>query len=161
MPWKECRISFTVHAKPISINKAYRSIVIKKRGKVWPSAILTSVAKKYKDIVGRSALVAMTTNQLRLTEAPMSIRVCYYFETRRGDVDNYSKPIFDGMKGVVFKDDSQIGDNTNPNYQELFHRDSPYTFSAEFVKCKDAMNPRTEIDLVWFEKTEDFFGAEF
>ena len=38
------------------------------------------------------------------------VEITYFYDARAGDVDNIVKPILDGLKGVVFADDSQVMD---------------------------------------------------
>lgn len=64
---------------------------------------------------------------------PLKVHVKFYraykpFSKSFGDVDNLLKGLFDGMNGIVFKDDSQI--------VKVF---------AE--KYQDAENPRCEVEL--------------
>ena len=43
-------LQFTIYTKPISINKAYRSVIARRAGRLIPSAILTSEGKTFKAI---------------------------------------------------------------------------------------------------------------
>ena len=41
---------------------------------------------------------------------PVMVKITYFYEDTPVDVDNISKPILDALKGMVFKDDSQVTD---------------------------------------------------
>ena len=41
---------------------------------------------------------------------PVMVSITYFFDDTPVDVDNIPKPILDGLKGVVFQDDSQVYD---------------------------------------------------
>jgi hypothetical protein len=139
-------LQFTVFTKPVSINKAYRSIVVRRAGKFLPSAILTSQGKAFKEIVGRNALVAMRSYGYALIEGPFSLVVDYHFDPRaEGDVTNYDKALIDGMKGIVFKDDIYLGRNKYPEYL-----DAGIFFEATFRKWFDSQDPRTEIKVIFY-----------
>ena len=38
------------------------------------------------------------------------VKITYFYENTPVDVDNISKPILDALKGMIFKDDSQVTD---------------------------------------------------
>lgn len=41
---------------------------------------------------------------------PVSVTITYFFDDTPVDVDNIPKPILDALKGLVFRDDSQVYD---------------------------------------------------
>ena len=41
---------------------------------------------------------------------PVSVTITYFFDDTPVDVDNLPKPILDALKGLVFRDDSQVYD---------------------------------------------------
>lgn len=41
---------------------------------------------------------------------PVSVAITYFFDDTPVDVDNLPKPILDALKGLVFRDDSQVYD---------------------------------------------------
>ena len=135
------KLKFEVKAKPISINKAYRSIIVRGR----PAAILTSEGKHFKRIVGICALGVMKSEGFELITGPFSIAVDYFFQQNRGDVTNFDKALIDGMKGIVFKDDSQCGSNVDRDYI-----DAGIFFHATFRKWVDRSNPRTEVTISFY-----------
>ncbi len=140
-------LQFTVFTKPISINKAYRSIIVRRAGKSLPSAILTSQGKAFKEIVGRNALIEMKRGGYSLIEGPFTIVVDYFFDPRaEGDVTNYDKALIDGMKGIVFKDDRNLGRNKFPEYL-----DAGIFFEARFRKWFDRSDPRTEVKVIFYQ----------
>lgn len=140
-------LQFTVFTKPISINKAYRSIIVRRGGKSLPSAILTAKGKAFKEIVGRNALVEMKRGGYDLITGPFTIVVDYFFDPRaEGDVTNYDKALIDGMKGIVFKDDRNLGRNKFPEYL-----DAGIFFEARFRKWFDAQDPRTEVKIIFYQ----------
>ncbi len=79
----------------------------------------------------------------QMTEKPVSVFIDYFFpDKRRRDVNNYDKPIFDGMSGIVFKDDDQVGD--------CFDFQNPLT---EYVVRKfiNRKSPRIEVKAIWWD----------
>lgn len=139
-------LEFTVFTKPISINKAYRSVVVRRAGRLLPSAILTSQGKAFKQIVGRNALVAMRSYGYEMIDGPFSLVVDYFFDpSAEGDVTNYDKALIDGMKGIVFKDDRTLGRNKDPEFLE-----AGIFFEARFRKWFDRQDPRTEVKVIFY-----------
>ena len=58
---------------------------------------------------------------------PVCVRVsCFFADNRVHDVDNVLKCVMDGMKGVVYHDDTQV-------------------VSAQVFKALDRLNPRIEV----------------
>ena len=41
---------------------------------------------------------------------PLMVTITYFFDDPRMDVDSIPKPILDGLKGIVFEDDSEVFD---------------------------------------------------
>ena len=140
-------LEFTVYTKPISINKAYRSVISRLGGKPIPSAVLTSAGKSFKQIVGRNALIEMKRRGFSLITTPFTIVIDYFFDPRaEGDVTNYDKALIDGMRGIVFKDDRALGRNKFPEYM-----DAGIFFEARFRKWFDAQDPRTEVKIIFYQ----------
>ena len=140
-------LEFTVYTKPISISKAYRSVIARRAGRFIPSAVLTSEGKKFKSVVGRAAFIAMRSAGYSIIEGPFSIVVNYFFDpAAEGDVTNYDKTLIDGMKGIVFKDDRALGRNKDSAFL-----DSGIFFEARFRKWFDKSDPRTEIKIIFYE----------
>jgi len=50
-------------------------------------------------------------------EAPVttevSVKITYFYNSESPDVDNMIKPIQDALKGIVYEDDSQVGDTSS------------------------------------------------
>ena len=132
-------ISFVVHSRRMSSNE-YRA------GRARGTGRAVFFAPKglplFKETVGRLALVNMKIKGYRMTLSPVSAVLKFFFRDRRGDATNFHKAIFDGMQGVVYKNDSQVGDNTlNPFV--------PAT--VVLMKFKDPVEPRVEILLSWYD----------
>jgi len=43
-----------------------------------------------------------------IAEDPVCVSITHYFEAKAPDVNNIIKPILDGLKGVVYKDDALV-----------------------------------------------------
>ncbi len=140
-------LQFTVYTKPVSINKAYRSVIARRAGRLIPSAVLTSEGKTFKAITARNALIEMKRNGYSVIDGPFTIVVDYFFDPKaEGDVTNYDKALIDGMKGVVFKDDRALGRNKFPQYL-----DAGIFFEARFRKWFDRSDPRTEVKVIFYQ----------
>ncbi len=129
---------FTVFGAPISVNALYYN-----RGR--RGRVLTDEGRRFKHVVSIIAREAMATVNAETTSEPVSIYIQFYFKTRAGDVDNCVKALLDGLKGVVWNDDKQVGDNTSGNYGDGFR------FRCVTEKWKDAKNPRTEVSVRFFD----------
>jgi len=143
------QIQLTIYSKPVSLNASYATAVVRRIGKNGrPYMAARFYAKenhhKIKRTAGLIGLETMNTLGYQPTESPVSVTLNYYFQNRRSDVTNFEKPILDGLEGVVFKNDSQVGDNTRPEFQ-----DKIYTCAQR--KYLDKNNPRVEIDITWYE----------
>lgn len=135
-------LQFTVYSKPISINKAYRSIIVKGR----PAAILTSEGKRFKQSVASVSKIAMGQYGFDLITEPFTIIVDYFMSpSSEGDVTNYDKALIDGMKGIVFKDDRALGRNKEDRYL-----DQGIFFEAKFRKWFDKQSPRTKVKIIFY-----------
>jgi Holliday junction resolvase RusA-like endonuclease len=56
----------------------------------------------------RVAVRSVLPSGFQATEAEVRVHIICFHTEVPPDVDNIIKPIFDGMKGVVFADDSQV-----------------------------------------------------
>jgi Holliday junction resolvase RusA-like endonuclease len=118
---KELRI--TVPLEPISVNH-YKSmrIIQPREGKPFISTYVTKVADDYMDAVA----ICAAGRQIRAKAYAVAFCV-YQGHGSRGDVDNYSKCVLDGLvKAGVIHSDSAITD-------------------LSMSKRRDRANPRTEI----------------
>jgi Holliday junction resolvase RusA-like endonuclease len=137
-------ISFAIHSRPMSSNE-YRA------GRARGTGRVTFFARKdlpvFKESVGRLALVNMNVKGYKMTFAPVSATLKFFFNTRRGDATNFHKAIFDALQGVVYKNDSQVGDNTRPLICGGF-------VDVRLMKFLDPVEPRVEILLSWYDENE-------
>ncbi len=129
-------LSFTIQGAPISINALYYNWGRRAR-------ILSNEGGEFKRKVRFLALEAMNRKKIRVLTVPVSITIRYYFQTRRGDVDNCTKAILDALEGVIYKNDSQVGDNSIPN-------EFCYEYGLHCFKFKDKARPRTEVSIEWY-----------
>ena len=128
--------SFTVEGSPISINKLYFN-----RGR--RARILSPEGERFKHVFGLIAKSARNGAGLKdVITTPLSVVLRFFFKTKAGDVDNCVKASLDALKGVIWKDDVQVGDNG-----EKQKVDSGIRFRLVAEKWKDAKNPRTEIEI--------------
>ena len=63
----------------------------------------------YRKKVAAAAAVAWIAGQ-PLIVSPVSVTITHFFEGAPADLDNISKLILDGLKGVVLLDDRQVSD---------------------------------------------------
>lgn len=90
----------TIPGKPLSVNHLYSQS--KKTGRRF----LTAAGKAWKRDV---ALRVIDLYGRRPLEGRILLCVTYHFpDMRRRDVTNYDKAILDALKGIMYKDDSQI-----------------------------------------------------
>jgi Holliday junction resolvase RusA-like endonuclease len=65
--------------------------------------------KAWQTSVGWEAQSAKITEMVVCTKAPVVVSLDFYLGNRRiVDLDNLSKGVLDGLKGVLFVDDSQV-----------------------------------------------------
>lgn len=134
---RELRI--TVPLEPISVNH-YKSmrIIAPRNGKPFISTYVTKAADSF------MAAVAVCAAGRQLHSKAYAVGFCVYQgHGSRGDVDNYSKCILDGLvKAGVIHSDSAITD-------------------LSMAKRRDALNPRTEIIVREAGQLEMEFVDEF
>lgn len=115
-------VQFIVEGRPVSVNHLYFTTPQGYRA-------TSTKGKQYKKIVGWMAKQAMMKSGFNKVEKnEVVIIISFYFETKRGDIDNCAKAILDAMTGVLYNDDSQIG-------------------QLHLFKFKDKDKPRVEIDV--------------
>jgi len=145
---KKVTVAFTIYRKPVSINASYGLSIqtkVSKKGFSYTPIMASKEHKEMKFHVSVQARAAMNKLDLNKTKCPCSVTYKYYFKNRiRRDVTNYEKPIQDGLSKVVFEDDSQIGDNTDPMFFE-------FQFECKQMRFVDKNNPRIEIEIFWYE----------
>jgi Holliday junction resolvase RusA-like endonuclease len=65
--------------------------------------------KVWQDMVAASAMIAKNENQVEIIDGPVTVAIDFYLGNRRRiDLDNLSKAVLDGLKGVIFVDDQQV-----------------------------------------------------
>ena len=95
-------VEFTITGRPVSVNHLYFTTPQRFRA-------MTKEGKNFKTMVGWLAKQAMTKNGFSKREkSEIFVTINFYFETKRGDIDNCCKAILDAMTGIIYKDDSQI-----------------------------------------------------
>jgi len=91
-----------VPGNPVSVNSAYRRMP----GRY--GMFLAAEARGWKESV---AWAAKTDWKKPMLFGRVAIEIIlYYADFRRRDIDNSQKLIFDGLAGIVYRDDSQIDD---------------------------------------------------
>ena len=124
-------LKIVFHERPKTANRMYR------KGK-GARIFLSTKHKGYKAGIAWAASEAITRSGLKTLypwAGPVSISIDYFFaDRRRRDCNNFDKPIFDALNGVVYKDDAQVGNNFDG-----------VGFRATFAKYLDRENPRVEI----------------
>lgn len=94
--------------------------------RIWRGrAVLSTEARSYKS---RAALSALAQG-MRPLEGPVRVRLVFYRPVRRGDLDNRLKSALDALRGIAYRDDSQVR-------------------RLEAEQLEDKQNPRVE---VWVE----------
>ena len=88
---------------------------------------------EWREIIRWTCVKALQSQNRKQYECALKVRVKFYraqnpTNRQYGDIDNLLKGLFDGMNGIVFKDDSQI-------------------VSVIAEKYRDKENPRVEVEL--------------
>ena len=92
-------VRFTVKGQPISVNLCYRKsrngmIFMSREGKAW-KALVTLCSK-----------VAM--NGSPPAEGPLVVKIAFFYQSRRNDLDGGLKPTLDALAPFVMKNDRQV-----------------------------------------------------
>jgi len=87
--------SFIVNGRPVP------AVRMTQRSKWTPQA---QKYLAYKGLVGWSA----KASGIKALVGPVRVSMTIYVGGRRGDIDNYVKAIFDGLKGIAWDDDRQV-----------------------------------------------------
>jgi len=107
--------SIKITTEPISVNKMYRGRrFLTNDGKAIKTAVAWEIRSQW--------LTAPITT-------PVALNVRFYFKNSRMDIDNALKALLDCMTGLVYEDDSQIGE-------------------LHVFKMVDKENPRIEIQII-------------
>jgi len=117
-----------IDGKTPSVNHSYIPL---KGGRL----IQNKEVKNFKIMVSWLAKKEMQAQLIGITENPVSCTIKIYYPTRRGDATNANKALLDALEGILYKNDSQIGDNSNPKL-------GLHTFYFRTEKHKDKLNPR-------------------
>lgn len=102
---------------PPSVNNAFPT---SRSGKRFPSPRY----KAFKE----NAAIWLLTQRKRVLQGDLKVEMKLFRPQKRGDIDNYSKCIFDVLKGVCFEDDSQIAE-------------------LHISRFDDKDNPRVELEI--------------
>ena len=89
---------------------------------------------EWRELIRWTCVKALQSQNRKQYEGPLKVKVKFYraqnpTSKAYGDIDNLLKGLFDGMNGIIFKDDSQI-----------------VTVIAE--KYQDKENPRCEVEII-------------
>ena len=89
---------------------------------------------EWRETIRWTCLQAMASQNRKQYDCPLQVRVKFYRKLNPsskqfGDIDNLLKGLFDGMNGIVFKDDSQI-------------------VKVVSEKLQDVSNPRAEVEVM-------------
>lgn len=94
--------------------------------RVWRGRAVTShEARAYKQA---AALAARAQGMRAITDGEVAVMVRVYRPTRRGDLDNRLKVLLDALRGVAYRDDSQVA-------------------ALHATRLHDAKNPRVEVEV--------------
>lgn len=130
------KVSFTVHGPPVPCARPR----VGKNG----HAFMPTKTKNYEKHVAACALNALMKSAWRVDWGSYGVVITVHREARRGDLDNYTKSILDGLtKAHVWDDDAQV----------------------EFISavmCVDRMLPRVvvEIEMLGDHSLEERRAAE-
>lgn len=102
---------------PPSLNQAYPS---NKQGRRFLSAKGSAFKKE--------VIRILNTKKISILKGKLVVELKLYRPRKIGDIDNFSKLIFDALKGVVIVDDSQV-------------------IELHIYRFDDKLSPRAEISL--------------
>lgn len=113
-------------------------------------------AKEYQVKARVIAMKAMEDAGHNVFTGPCTVQIDYYFpDKRRRDCGNHDKVLLDAMNGVVYEDDKQIGDNSNPGsgYHDMEMTGHPYRlWHKEERKFLDRDRTRVEVRITWVDE---------
>lgn len=114
-------MNYTIPGKPLSVNNAKASVVIKGRARL----VTTKKARAWK--LSAKMNLFSQKGATKTIEGPCDVFIRFYLPTAAGDVDNYVKNTLDALQdSAIIANDRQV--------QRI-----------EVSKDKDRDNPRTEI----------------
>ena len=87
---------------PPSVNRYWRTIIVKKGKSSRAVPILSREAREYK---ARMATYAVGHQP---SQEPVSLTIRLYRPRKAGDIDGPLKPLLDALQGVLYVNDSQI-----------------------------------------------------
>lgn len=92
-------IYFVVHGQPVSVNRCYRRarngrMFMSKEGADWKARVAIASVRAMN---GRAPL-----------EGPLVVRMAFFFQSRRSDIDGPLKPTMDSLQPAVMKNDIQV-----------------------------------------------------
>jgi len=83
--------------------RPFRYVTIRRGGRLC-SVITSSVRGWMKEV--RDSARAL--NQYPLISGALKVKIRLAVKGKRGDLDNYAKPILDALEGIAFTNDSQV-----------------------------------------------------
>lgn len=115
-------VNITLLGEPRSTGSIYKSRTLGKFSTIY----MTHGGKALKESYQWQA---KAQHRGQATDKPLKVVMRLYFGTKRkADIDNFNKLCFDSLTGIVWVDDSQVGD---------FH----------ITKGYDKENPRIELEI--------------
>lgn len=116
-------MNYTIPGKPLSVNNAKASVVIKGRARL----ITTKKARAWKHAAMMNLFAQKGSS--RTIHERCEVSIIFYLPTAAGDVDNYVKNTLDALQDSgIIANDRQVQ-------------------RVEASKGKDRDNPRTEIEI--------------
>lgn len=105
---------------PPSVNDLYMN----RKGGKGRGRILTVEGRGYKQL---AAALAMKAGMRPIT-GDVAVKMVLYRPRKSGDIDNFSKAVFDSLKGIAWNDDGQVCD-------------------MHVIRRDDKIDPRVEIEV--------------
>lgn len=94
--------------------------------RVWRGrAVVSTEARAYKR---GAALAALAQGVRPILDGEVAVVMRVFRRTRRGDLDNRLKVLLDALRGIAYRDDSQVA-------------------RLEAIQSEDAKNPRVEVEI--------------
>lgn len=134
---------FTIFGEPVGCQR-HRDAKSKDGRKKWK--YLPQKTKDYEELVKWSFVKSLKGEKWKILDIPIQVKLVAYFncpkkyrrpnggfiaiKSTKPDNDNIEKSVFDGLKGVAWKDDCLIWDNQTSKYHTLD-------------------NPRCEVIIMW------------
>ncbi|MBU0906726.1 MAG: RusA family crossover junction endodeoxyribonuclease [Nanoarchaeota archaeon] len=113
-------INFTVYGNPVAQGRPRFFVRKTKSGKSFTGAYDPENSKSWKETVKWQAIEYMKKGNISLLEGPLNMTLFFYLSRpktlpkkvlhhiKRPDIDNLGKAIKDALRGITYRDDSQI-----------------------------------------------------